>query len=384
MVNNKRLRWTAIKIVVAVSFLIRLDQINSVRYCDELIYEKLARFIFNGHLASSSSHYAIYATHNATLSLGTEVQIVEPWVDHPPLFSILLIPFWLKGIPRLLPILLSTLSTFLIIYLLRKNFTLSLLSGLIFAFFPSAVRLNSMVFLDNGTSFFFLLTLALTSRYEEQESRRLLVLSGVSAGLSFLCKISGVFAIIYLALYLLFTNKLRRNFFAFIVALCISAIYPISNLMLNADLFLDILTVQKNRLGVFQFLSTGLSPAVSDFTYTRNMFTTGSISVVLLLSWISLGAFLNSRNNKVVKLGILSFVLTFLIISYAWFFSWIPMYPFFSIALAYVLHRIFRGVIHLLKTIHAGDIQLASRLYGFYDQIKKFFHSGYLDAFWRK
>ena len=354
MLNNERLRWTAIKIVVLASFLIRLDQINSVKYCDELIYEKLARFIFHGHLASSSSHYAIYVAHNATLPLGTDVQVVEPWVDHPPLFSILLIPFWLKGMPRVLPILFSTLSTFLIIYLLRQNFPLSLLSGLIFAFFPSAVRLNSMVFLDNGTSFFFLLTLALTSRNEEQESRRLLVLSGISAGLSFLCKVSGVFAIIYLMFYLLFTNKLRRNYVALIVALGIAAIYPLSNLLLNADLFLDIVTVQQNRLGVFQFLSTGLSPAVSDFTYTENMFITGSISVVLLVSWISLGAFLNSRNHKVIKLGILSFVLTFLIISYAWFFSWIPMYPFFSIALAYCLHKMFQGMIHLLKIIHAG------------------------------
>lgn len=154
MRNPKNYWVVPVMAVFLLSLWVRVERINSDWYIDELIYVKLSRFLVNGHLASSSSYYSVYLAHNATLSWGTEVEIVEPWLDHPPLFSILTIPFWVAGLPRLLPIFLGTGSTLMVIYLMRKRPYEALLSGVVFSLFPFAVDLNAMMFLDNGSSFF--------------------------------------------------------------------------------------------------------------------------------------------------------------------------------------------------------------------------------------
>lgn len=334
---------------------------NSYWYIDELIYVKLSRFLASGHLASSSSYYSIYLAHNATLPWGTEVQIVQPWLDHPPLFSILAIPFWLAGLPRLLPVLLGSGSTLMVVYLMRKRRYEALLSGLVFSLFPFAASMNAMMFLDNGSSFFFLLTMSLTSRYEEDKSNVFLILAGISAGLSFLSKEFGVYSIIYLFFYLLLARRLFKGSRALLAAVGIASIYFVGGFLLNSGLFIDILNAQAIvTSGVRTYPGQSLwNTALRDFSFDQNGFVLGDISLLLLASWVSLGVFLGGSKNRIVKLGIFSFLLTIIAVRYFWFYSWIAIYPFFSLALAHVICESFLPVSKYIQSrvLHAEPMK---------------------------
>jgi hypothetical protein len=322
----------------------RMEQIGSTEYVDEQIYVKLARFIANGHLASSSSLIDVYISHDAILNVPNEIEIVEPWFDHPPFLAILDVPFYIMGVPRLLPILLGVLSTFLIMYLLRENKIESLLAGVIFAVFPFAVQLNSMMLLDNGSSFFFLLTMALTLKYDKDKSEILLILAGVSAGISFLCKETGVFSILFLLLYTILSGMPTRHFKAlkaFLISVGISSVWIFVGLLLNHALFIDMIDTELHlsSLGTKGY-SPILNSAVRDFTITTPEFIMGDVSFLLLFSCICLGILMFDRGHKLIRIGLASFLLTHIIMKYAWFQTWIAIYPFLSIAIAYVMYRL--------------------------------------------
>ncbi len=342
--KDRRLFFVLVFSICVVSFYVRIERIGSAEYIDEQIYVKLARFLANGHLASSSSLLDIYTRHGALLIVPNEAEIVAPWFDHPPFFAILDVPFWLLGVPRLLPILLGALSTYLVIYLLRENRIESLLAGIIFAVYPFAVQLNSMLFLDNGSSFFFLVTLALTSKFDKDKSEVFLILAGVSAGISFLCKETGAFSILFLLLYMILFRKSMERFKvlkAFLISVGIAAVWLVFGLLLNHALFIDIIGAELN----LSFLSQDgyqaiLNSAVRDFSITTPGFIMGDVSFVLLFSWISLGILLFERGHKLIKIGVSSFLITHIIMNYAWFQTWIGIYPFFSIAIAYVIYRL--------------------------------------------
>ena len=341
--KDKKLFTVLVIVICIISFYLRIERIGETEYVDELIYVKLARFLANGHLASSSSLFDVYAQHGALLIVPNEVDIVAPWFDHPPFFAMLDVPFWVLGAPRLLPILLGVLSTFIVMYLLRENKIESLFAGLIFAVYPFAVQLNSMMFLDNGSSFFFLVTLALTSRFDKNKSQVLLMLAGVSAGVSFLCKETGVYSIVFLLVYLFASRKSISRFKALraiMIAIGIASFWFVIGLILNSSLFVDIITAQFQRSSgspnIYQAL---LNTSVLDFSITLEEFISRNVSFILLFSWICLGIFVFDPKHKVIKLGVLSFILTLVVLRYAWFFTWIGIYPLFSIAIAYVLYR---------------------------------------------
>ncbi len=346
---NRRIIFIVIAIIICVSsFSLRFQQINSAQYCDEMVYIKLANILASGHLASSSSYYSVYVNHNALLSLPNQAQIVEPWFDHPPFFSIIDIPFWFAGLPKLLPILLGALSTLLIMYLLRQNKVLAILAGAIFAVYPFAVQLNGMMLLDNGAIFFFLLTLALTSKYEKNKSDLALLLAAFSAGLSFLCKEIGVYAILFMFLYVLYTRKTIKATTALkatLIPIAVASTWVIFGLLSNPSLFLDIIATQLNHITGQIGYQALLTTSVSGFSFVpvtsgEVVVQFGSVNGLLLFSWICLGILLFDSGHKIVRIGILSILVTLFVMKYAWFFTWVAIYPFFAIAIASVIYTV--------------------------------------------
>jgi 4-amino-4-deoxy-L-arabinose transferase-like glycosyltransferase len=313
-----------------------------------MVYIKLANILASGHLASSSSYYSVYVNHNALLSLPNQAQIVEPWFDHPPFFSIIDIPFWFAGLPKLLPILLGALSTLLIMYLLRQNKVLAILAGAIFAVYPFAVQLNGMMLLDNGAIFFFLLTLALTSKYEKNKSDLALLLAAFSAGLSFLCKEIGVYAILFMFLYVLYTRKTIKATTALkatLIPIAVASTWVIFGLLSNPSLFLDIIATQLNHITGQIGYQALLTTSVSGFSFVpvtsgEVVVQFGSVNGLLLFSWICLGILLFDSGHKIVRIGILSILVTLFVMKYAWFFTWVAIYPFFAIAIASVIYTV--------------------------------------------
>jgi 4-amino-4-deoxy-L-arabinose transferase-like glycosyltransferase len=352
IIKNKKTYWILVFIISTISFSVRYANINSPQYVDEVAYLRLSHSLESGHLASQSSSWTVYNSTGATINWDNGVAIVEPWFDHPPLFAIFDIPFLILGSPRLLPIMIGALSTFLIMYLLRNKALESILAGSIFAGFPFAILLNSMIFIDNGSSFFLLLTIALTSTYEEKKLERMLILASISAGLSFLSKEMGIFAILYFLLYLLFSHSFKRHYKWLILSIGIASSWLILGLLLNSRLFLTVISTQFGRTNVvdnFQYIFT---TAVSNFSYDFNNFYIGNVSPILFLSWIAIGSFAFGKGHKLIKLGLLSFMIILAVIRYAWFFTWIAVYPFFAIAIAYCIYEIISYAINMWKNFN--------------------------------
>ncbi len=350
LLRNKKIFWILIIIISIISFSLRYANINAPQYVDETTYIILAQSLSTGHLATQSSFTNVYnSTGLATISLNNGLIIVEPWFDHPPFFSILDIPFLIFGAPRLLPIILGALSTFLIMYLLRNNAVESILAGFIFAVFPFAIQLNSMMFIDNGSTFFFLLTIALTSMYEKRKMERILILAGISAGISFLNKELGVFAILYFLFYLIATRSFKKNYKWLILAIGVASSWFIMGLSINSQLFLTIFTTQFGRTSLSYNLQHIFYTALSNFSYDYNNFYIGSTSLLLVLSWIAVVGFVFIKGHKLIKIGLLSFVITMAIIRYAWFYTWIAMYPFFAIAIASCICEILNYTKHVWR-----------------------------------
>lgn len=338
--RNKKIFWILVIAITILSFSLRYTNINSPQYVDETTYAILTHSLSNGHLATQTSFPGAYNSAGATISLDKGIVIVEPWFDHPPFFALLDIPFLIIGIPRLLPIILGAFSTFLIMYLLRKNSYESILAGSIFAVFPFAIQLNSMIFIDNAASFFFILTIALTSLYQEKKLEKILILAGISAGLSFLSKEIGIFAILYFLLYLIYSHSFKRHYKWLFLAIGVASSWFIIGLLLNSEVFFAIITTQLGRTNAGNNYIQLFTTAISNFSYNYDNFNIGSISPILILSWIAVGTFAFSKGHQLIKLGLLSFIITLAILRYAWFFTWITMYPFFAIAIAFCICQI--------------------------------------------
>ena len=179
------------------------------------------------------------------------------------------------------------------------------------------------------------------------------MLAGVSAGISFLCKEIGICSILFLLLYSVFSRKSigrLEKVKASLVSIGIGSSWFVSGLLSHHQLFIDILTIQLQRSTIAQ---TGyqavLNTAVREFSYNSTDFIMGEVSFLLLISWICLGIFIFGRGYKIVKIGLLSFLITLAVMKYAWFFTWIGIFPFFSIAIANVIYNLFQKA-RLLKS----------------------------------
>ena len=228
----------------------------------------------------------------------------------------------------------------------------SILAGFIFTIFPFAVQLNAMVFIDNGSSFFFLLTLAFTSAFVQKKQERLLAFASVSAGLAFLSKEIGIYAILFLLLFLLFTRESKKHYRWLVLAIVIASSWFVFGLILNKGLFVDVISAQSIRMNAggqynYQYL---LNTSVSNFSIEFNSFIGAGISAILLLAWICVGTFIFSNRDKLIKLGLASFVTTLVVIRFGWYYTWIAMYPFFAIAITYTLLEIARFLLHAKKS----------------------------------
>ncbi len=225
-------------------------------------------------------------------------------------------------------------------YLLRNKPAESIIGGLIFAVFPFAIQFNSMMFIDNGAIFFLLLTISLTSMFEEKKQERILVIAGISAGLSFLSKEMGIFAILYFLLYLLFSHGLKRYYKWLILTIGIALSWFVFSLIIDNKLFLAVISAQIGKTNGDINIQYMFTTAVSNFTYNFDAFYVGSVNSILILSWVAIGSFAFGKTHKLVKLGLLSLITTLAVLRYAWFYTWIAIYPFFAIAIAYCVYEI--------------------------------------------
>lgn len=340
--------------VVGYTFSIR----NPV-YIDEITYARLGFSLSEGHLASDSSFLSLYASHGlVTNGIPTPygyVDSVEPWLDHPPLVGLLLIPFVTLGPnPRMLPLLFDIATVLLLYLLLRPKDKLAAFVAIaFFLLFLTLFPVLSMLFLDSSVSFFFLLTIFLLTRYSSEKSNKLLIGAGLSAGFAALSKVSGIIAIVILILFLGQLVAVRRIKMAkavppLIIASGIALIYPAYGFLLEPSLFWQLNMVNISRSVLSEnSLQQVLVSLVSSATFTKPSYAQ-NISPFLQLSWVSVLLISSSRKFRFASLAALSYFLLVLALRYAPPQMTVPFFPYFAITMGSVVVRVGRLIFSLI------------------------------------
>jgi hypothetical protein len=245
--------------VAAISFITAYLAVRSTpTYIDEWTYITLGHFLIQGKLATLTSFQQVYNSlglvgPNVTFPWGT-MPTGQPWLDHPLLVPIILIPFLLLDLPaRTLPILLSSAITVMLYVLLRRKRVAALISVAIWIIYLATNPILSMLFLDVAVSFFSLFAVVLTSEYVSSKHERIYLYAGAfSAGLAAASKESGLAAVAYigiLVLYLRFKNKesILKNAKPFFLSVLISAFWYVFAFATSPTLFLSLLKINSQR-----------------------------------------------------------------------------------------------------------------------------------------
>src|SRR5205807_4535125 len=254
------LEYFALLLVVVMSAsYVYIVRANSPLYIDEIAYARAGYSLAQGHLASISSFFPIYQrlglVRNDIHTPFGYLDSVEPWLDHPPLVPLLLIPLVvIDSSPRVLPIIFSAASTLLIFVILRERRVLAWSSALAWTGLFVTHPILSMLFVDSGVAFFNLLTVTLLAEYSRTHGKKWLYLVAVAAGASALSKeIFGFTSLLYLVAYLIYDRlsrrrePLTRNLKPLLLAVGIASTWWIFALTVAAPLFIQILQLDVSR-----------------------------------------------------------------------------------------------------------------------------------------
>ncbi len=245
-------------------------------------------------------------------------KIIHPWFDHPPLISALE-GIWLKSlgysfpemVPSLysrLPVLLFTLSSLVLFFLISKHFFgfyPSLISFILLTFSPSFILIHRMLIGEN----FYLLFLLL-SIYLILKKKSIVPIIGLTilAGLS---KITGLITIPIVSYYYLLQKEYKKFLIYFFSSLILFiSFYLLYAYIVDWPTFLLAIINQSYRLVgwtnpafLFSFPSFYNKILFYDFSYylililglfslfknRKNHFLFFSIFICLILVWISSG-----------------------------------------------------------------------------------------------
>jgi Dolichyl-phosphate-mannose-protein mannosyltransferase len=344
--SGLRREYTILGIVILLSASYAyLTMANSQLYIDEITYARLGYSLLQGHLASDSALLPIYQKFGAVRSdiytpLGY-IDSVEPWLDHPPLVPLLLAPILITGAsPRLLPIIFSSMTTLLIFFILRDRRVLAWASSLIWVGFFITHPILSMLFVDSGVAFFNLLTVALTNEYAKSRSTKPLYMAGIAAGASTLSKLFGVASLLYLLTYLIYARFKQTqenphgNYKPLLLGIGIASIWPAYGLTTAAPLFIQLVQFNVSRSilsdNIFNF------PVLASLNYTKTTLFAGGIDLSLA-GWVGMAYSLSKKNLRVAQISPLCYLVVVLGLRYAWFYTLIPLYPFFAIGIGTIV-----------------------------------------------
>ena len=366
-------RYELVFLLAVVSAAVLLGVVaafHNPAYVDEYTYARLGYSLSQGHLASDSSFLSIYRQYglvtNAIVTPYGYVDSVQPWLDHPPLVGLLQVPLVFLGQnPRILPVILDVGIVISIFWLLRKDDLLTAaLAASTFVAFIALFPVLSMLFLDSAVSFFFVMTLALLVHFNRTGSKRVLYLSGVSAGLAVCSKVPGVVAIFLLLLFSAYAISSRkvshlRAGIPIAIAIIFALVWPLYGFATEPGLFWQ-LTVNNVSRSVLSGTSPQqiLTALIESASFTKPTYFT-TVSPLLIISWFAAGVSLIVRRFWWTKIAFGSYVLLLFLLNYAPPQSMIPLYPFFAISVAVAASSGIRLATRLFANAHPNRIRSA-------------------------
>lgn len=203
------------------------------------------------------------------------VDLVEPWLEHPPLFSLLVgwfahiyqanrdevIPTSFIRTPMVLVALFSSILVFLIARLVSGYWN-GILAMLIYGTVPILVLGSRMAVPENVIALIYLIVIYLLIKFQLDQKFRYLLMIPVLVGIAGLSKATGFF-IIFLAIYIvLLKRKLKASIYLLLAVIPFIVLFFAYGLYFDKEIFWRITQIQASRpVGFGNFGWFFVSPA---------------------------------------------------------------------------------------------------------------------------
>ncbi len=289
----------------------------------------------------------------------SEFKLVDPWLDEPPLFSLISGRYALsKGMtvlesvdagamrwPMLKLAALNIFLLFLLIYLLRNIYE-ALLGAVIFATEPTMVIGSRLPISENMITMVALTSLVLLTLYLRKTHWLILILVAVIGSSAFLMKTTGIFVPVTLIILLLAFHKFKAGIIVGCFMFLSILIWIFYGMHYDWNLFLKLLPVFSGRE------LTSPNMIINLFEVFRIGEKAMSVDGWMIWGWICVVAysFLKNNDNKNLLSRIMLPVavgtyLTFFTIMSGHMKGWyrFPFYPFLSWAIAAVFIEIVKN-----------------------------------------
>lgn len=278
----------------------------------------------------------------------TNLYLVSPWLDHPPLFSLIIGSVSLLAgaksffdcsveITRI-PSLLFGISSIVVFYFLTRtlyNTKVAVISSLIFATDPSLVFLSRLTVSEN-----FIILLGLSSilcfiQYIKTTEKNYLYLSIFWAGIAPLAKVTGIFIVLLLFILLIYKRKWRESLLAIFICSLMFSLYFFYGWFYDFELFQAVLQNQSKRFN-------------SILLFKNIIFQTGMpfFDPWLIFGWLTLitSIKLSSKQEQTIIISLPIIIYLYILLfsgAQSHFYPWyiIPLYPFIFLALGKFLER---------------------------------------------
>lgn len=188
------------------------------------------------------------------------VNMVEPWLEHPPLFSLLVGSFahWYKAnrdgvIPTSFirtPVVIASIFTSVMIFLVARlvsGYWAAILAMLIYGTTPILVLGSRLAVPENIIALIYLIIIYLLIKFQLDQKFKYLILIPLLVGIAGLSKATGFF-IIFLAIYIvLIKHKYKDALYLLVATLPFVALFFIYGLYFDQEIFWRITAIQASR-----------------------------------------------------------------------------------------------------------------------------------------
>lgn len=285
---------------------------------------------------------------------GAAFWIVNPYLEHPPLFGLVVGSFALiSGAKdmydvtlaeiRPLAITLGMFSIFMVFILSKEIYgkAVGLLAGLLYATVPTIVIGGRLVQNENFLIPLWLFSLYLILKYLKSGKKRFRNAAGILAGLLSLAKVPWLVVGLSLSLILSFRGKWKDAFLIGGITVSIFSTFIIYGLLIDKELFLNLWKLQLARYDISYsgFFSIFKDPLLVDRYYLDGWILFGWFSILLLMRGL--------KKNFIILIPFIAYFITFIFAipnepAHGWYRY--PFYPFLIIGTAVTIYEEFKKI----------------------------------------
>ncbi len=236
----------------------------------------------------------------------------------------------------------GALSIVLLYLIVNKLYNRSIAIVASLLLIVASLYINRLALMDNFSVFFILLTVFFYIKLRDEEKQRWSYLMGISAGLAFLSKFTGIAASIFIVFQSLMDKRFKHVWPGLVAALGVALVYPIIGLIVNWDYFLADTFFQASRPLQFDQLSWVLlmghptDQLYKGFFFFNLWAPLGFLSTFYLLAR-------NKAGDRLLSVLVGSIFITYFLAGQIWWVFLLALYPAYCVAITVVLNDIVRG-----------------------------------------